>query len=112
LAQTDWKKVEIVEDVPEEAQTIYIGLYLRGAGKLWMDGARIDLVATDVPTTDDQRWHSWSYSSPHYTLCERSCRAAQWASHVADFFDKISGGANGVPGIIMIDIPRNTSANA
>ncbi len=63
----DWQKLEIVADIPPETMIIRIGLILRGAGELWMDGATVEVVGKDVPTTDDQNWHCWSYSRPHYS---------------------------------------------
>ena len=64
---TDWTKMEIVTDIPRETVTITLGLNLRGAGQIWMDSAQIDVVGSDVPITDDQNWHPWSFSSPLYS---------------------------------------------
>jgi hypothetical protein len=49
---TDWKKCEIVLDVPKEAATISLGALLAGKGTLWVDDLRIEKVDTSVPTTD------------------------------------------------------------
>jgi RNA polymerase sigma factor (sigma-70 family) len=64
---TDWKKLEIVFDVPPETTLMRIGLNLRGAGQIWMDSAQLEFVGPDVPVTDDQIWHAWSFSMPHYS---------------------------------------------
>jgi RNA polymerase sigma factor (sigma-70 family) len=64
---TDWKKYEIVADIPADIQSITVGLQMHGAGKIWMDEAQLDVVGPDVPVTDDSQWHAWSYSSPHYS---------------------------------------------
>jgi hypothetical protein len=32
-----------------------------------MDSPRIEIVSLAVPITDDQIWHGWSFSSPHYS---------------------------------------------
>jgi len=64
---TDWTKMEIVCDVPPEVQTIRAGLNLRGKGQIWMDSPQIEIVPDSVPITDDQTWHPWSFSSPHYS---------------------------------------------
>jgi hypothetical protein len=47
----DWKKCEIVLDVPESAADIAFGLLLTGAGQAWMDDLAFEVVGTDVPTT-------------------------------------------------------------
>ena len=48
---SDWKKYEIVLDVPESAQDIAFGLLLTGAGQVWIDDLSFEVVAKDVPTT-------------------------------------------------------------
>ena len=48
---SDWKKCEIVLDVPESAQDIAFGLLLTGAGQVWMDDLSFEVVGKDVPTT-------------------------------------------------------------
>jgi hypothetical protein len=47
----DWKKCEIVLDVPESAAEIAFGLLLTGPGQAWMDDLAFEVVGTDVPTT-------------------------------------------------------------
>src|SRR6185437_2489922 len=63
----EWTRLESVVDVPPETLVIQIGMLMRGAGQFWFDGATIEVVGNDVPTTDDQNWHCWSYSRPHYS---------------------------------------------
>jgi hypothetical protein len=48
---TEWKKYEIVLDVPDTAQEIAFGLLLTGAGQVWMDDLEFAVVGKDVPTT-------------------------------------------------------------
>ncbi len=48
---TDWKKYEIVLDVPDSAQNIAFGLLLSGAGRTWVDDLSFEVVGKDVPTT-------------------------------------------------------------
>ena len=48
---SDWKKYEIVLDVPKSAQEIAFGLLLTGAGQVWMDDLDFAVVGKDVPTT-------------------------------------------------------------
>jgi RNA polymerase sigma factor (sigma-70 family) len=63
----DWTKLEIVSDVPADATRVICGSVLYGAGRLWLDGAQLEVVADTVATTDDQRWRTWSFSRPKYT---------------------------------------------
>jgi hypothetical protein len=65
---SDWKKVQCVADIPEETQIFGFGLQMFGSGKTWLDGARIEIVGKDVPTTDDQNLHLYSAYSPKYSI--------------------------------------------
>ena len=47
----DWTKVAIVLDVPLEAKGLAFGVLLGGAGQVWMDDLKFEVVALDVPTT-------------------------------------------------------------
>lgn len=49
---TDWKKFEIVLDVPDYAFTVNYGMMLSGTGKAWFSGLNIEEVTTSVPVTD------------------------------------------------------------
>lgn len=51
----DWKKYEIVLDVPEKSKTISFGLLLEGAGQAWLDDFQFAVVANDVPVTGQTR---------------------------------------------------------
>ena len=48
---TDWKKYDVVLDVPANAVGIMYGLMVSGKGKAWFDGVTLELVGTDVPVT-------------------------------------------------------------
>lgn len=48
----DWKKVEIVLDVPEKANAITFGLMVTGNGKAWVDDFQLETVSKDVASTD------------------------------------------------------------
>ena len=48
---TEWKKYEIVLDVPEGASQISYGALLRGTGQIWFDKLNFEIVDTNVPTT-------------------------------------------------------------
>ena len=49
---TDWKKCEIVLDVPANASNIAFGFLLDGTGKIWFDDIAFEVVDLSVPTTD------------------------------------------------------------
>jgi hypothetical protein len=51
LGTTDWKKYDLVLDVPPAAIGIAYGIILSGPGKAWMDGLTLEPVGTDVPST-------------------------------------------------------------
>ena len=48
---TDWKKYEIILDVPANASNIAFGALLSGTGQIWFDKLNFEIVATDIPTT-------------------------------------------------------------
>jgi hypothetical protein len=48
---TDWKKYDVVLDVPEEAEEIFFGFLVSGKGRGWVDDITFDVVDKDVPTT-------------------------------------------------------------
>lgn len=49
---TDWKKYEIVLDVPNNASIIAFGALLSGTGQIWFDNIKFDIVDNSVPTTN------------------------------------------------------------
>ena len=40
----DWRKYEAITDVPEEADVIYPGITMNGAGKIWVDEVKVEVV--------------------------------------------------------------------
>jgi hypothetical protein len=52
---TNWRKYEIVLDVPENASNIAFGALLSGTGKIWFDDLKIEEVSSFVPTTTKGR---------------------------------------------------------
>jgi len=48
---SDWKRYELVIDVPEDAMSIQCGFNLMGSGKVWMDGFQFEVVDVNVPLT-------------------------------------------------------------
>jgi hypothetical protein len=48
---SDWKRQEIVLDVPGEATGISMGVLLDGPGKVWISDVQLNVVDTSVPLT-------------------------------------------------------------
>ena len=48
---SDWKKYDVVLDVPKDSVNIAFGILLRGKGQAWVDDLRFEVVGNDVPTT-------------------------------------------------------------
>jgi hypothetical protein len=51
---TDWRKHEIVLDVPDNSDKIAFGIILEGEGQVWIDEVSFEIVGDDVSTTDIQ----------------------------------------------------------
>jgi WD40 repeat protein len=49
---TDWKKHEIVLDVPVESVNIVFGLQLTGPGQVWVDDLQFEVVDAEIKTTN------------------------------------------------------------
>lgn len=49
---TDWKKYELVLDVPSDSVRIYFGIILYGKGQVWLDDLQLDTVGQNVLTTE------------------------------------------------------------
>lgn len=48
---TDWKKYEIVLDVPEGSSLIAFGALIEGTGQIWFDDIQFEIVDDTVPIT-------------------------------------------------------------
>jgi hypothetical protein len=48
---TEWKKYEIVLDVPASASNIAYGALISGSGKIWFDNLSFEIVDNTIPTT-------------------------------------------------------------
>lgn len=48
---TDWKKYEIVLDVPSKSTNLAYGALLCGTGQIWFDTISFEIVDSSVPTT-------------------------------------------------------------
>jgi len=49
---TDWKKYEIVLDVPTKASNLAYGALVDGTGQIWFCDLMFEVVDNSVPTTD------------------------------------------------------------
>jgi RNA polymerase sigma factor (sigma-70 family) len=67
---TDWRKYEMVQDVPRTATRIALGADLYCSGELWMDDFEVEVVGNDVPCTDDQYWHITSPFADQYSFAD------------------------------------------
>ena len=47
----DWKKYEVVLDIPDQAEEIYFGFLVDGKGQGWVDDFSFEAVGNDVPKT-------------------------------------------------------------
>ncbi|MDE2293572.1 MAG: transcriptional regulator [Elusimicrobia bacterium] len=47
----DWKRYEVVLDVPKTAQSVTFGMLLAGEGNLMLSAVRLQAVGKDVPVT-------------------------------------------------------------
>jgi hypothetical protein len=50
-----WKVVSVVLDVPEQATGISLGILMEKAGAVWLNGMKLEVVGSDVPTTGMSR---------------------------------------------------------
>jgi erythromycin esterase len=48
----DWKKYEIVLDVPTNTVNVAFGAFLKGKGQAWVDDFAFEVVGQDTPTTN------------------------------------------------------------
>ena len=65
---TDWKRYEIVLDVPPESYDTAIGVYLVGTGALWMADPKFEEVGLDVPVTSSDAQPAKLSAAPQLDL--------------------------------------------
>ncbi|HEY2413677.1 MAG TPA: transglutaminase family protein [Pirellulaceae bacterium] len=51
ITAANWQHYEIVGNVADDAQRIFLGILMQGVGKAWIDDASIEVVGNDVVTT-------------------------------------------------------------
>jgi hypothetical protein len=49
---TAWQNYEVVLDVPPQATGIAFGILMSGTGSVWINSVKMDVVGTNIPTTD------------------------------------------------------------
>jgi uncharacterized protein (TIGR02246 family) len=49
---TDWRKYEVVLDVPPGTVMMVFGTLLVGTGRIWIDDLKLEAVTTDIPSTN------------------------------------------------------------
>jgi hypothetical protein len=49
---SDWKKYDVVLDVPQDATGMSFGVLRTGSGTVWLSGAKFEIVGPSVLTTD------------------------------------------------------------
>jgi hypothetical protein len=49
---TDWRRYDIVLDVPANSVAISFGVVLAGRGQIWADDLQIETVGREIPVTD------------------------------------------------------------
>ena len=47
----DWKRYQVVLDIPEESFALFFGVLLHGDGQVWADDFDLEIVGPDVPST-------------------------------------------------------------
>ncbi|HKW19281.1 MAG TPA: hypothetical protein VJO35_17365 [Terriglobales bacterium] len=55
---TDWRKCEVVLDVPQDATGVFFGVLLAGGGEVWINDAKIEVVGGEVPPTGGAQNHA------------------------------------------------------
>jgi hypothetical protein len=51
IRKREWDNYEIVGDVAEDAETINVGMFLRGSGQAWLDDTSLEIVDKDTEVT-------------------------------------------------------------
>jgi len=51
IRKKEWDYYEIVGDIAEDAETINLGMFLRGGGQAWMDDVSLEIVDQDARVT-------------------------------------------------------------
>lgn len=63
---TNWKKYDVVIDVPTNSKSVNIGVLLSGTGEIWVSDLNFEIVGKNVPTTNLMR--SYQKAKEHVNL--------------------------------------------
>lgn len=126
---TPWRRYDVVLDIPGNAQGVYYGAMLQGAGEVWMARVRVEVVgraARDTHiwytvaenTSDDSGfngtgWANWSVANPTPEDLDFSSDTDGWfqppASHATANID-LKGGPTGEPCLVLTPTGSGTDA--
>lgn len=62
---TDWKRYEVVLDVPAATIVINFGTILDGKGQVWVDDLKLEVVGSDIPATNQLSPEQMSGENPN-----------------------------------------------
>ena len=62
---TDWKRYEVVLDVPPETVNILFGTLLSGTGQVWVDDIVLEVVGKEVATTNQLSQEAMRAENPN-----------------------------------------------
>jgi hypothetical protein len=48
---TEWKRYDVVLNVPQGATGVFLGILLDGPGQVWLNDVKVEVVGADVPVT-------------------------------------------------------------
>jgi hypothetical protein len=48
---TGWQNYAVVLNIPQDATGVFFGVLLSGPGTVWLNSVKVEVVASDVPTT-------------------------------------------------------------
>src|SRR5260221_2016027 len=51
INSSDWKHYDIVLPVDQDAQRLYVGVFVLGKGQAWFDDASLEVVDADTPSS-------------------------------------------------------------
>jgi hypothetical protein len=51
MGTTSWQNYAVVLNVPQDATGIFFGVLLTGPGTVWLNGVKVEVVGSDIPTT-------------------------------------------------------------
>jgi hypothetical protein len=46
-----WQNYAVVLNVPQDATGVFFGVLLTGTGTVWLNGVKVEVVGSDIPTT-------------------------------------------------------------